>query len=207
MQYIINMMRTRMGHAPPSDLSLSRIATLSVFGASDGLLLTRITVVMHSTAVSMIPGIHPAIKRSPTEVPANIPYIIRGVLGGISIANGPAAAMLLKPIEGLYLYFFISGHAIWLITIAVACPEPHIAPKIALATVLVIARPPVVLPSQFLAHLYASVVNSPLIEKSPININIGSTLSVYVIAVVTGIDLKTDNTGIKAAHQHDPDKT
>ena len=119
----------------------------------------------------------PEINNAPIGSLVRIPYKIKITLGGIKMPSVPPAATLEVDNPGLYLYFFISGKAIFATVAVVAFREPEIDEKIAAVPIVAIARPPCKCPIQLSTILYKSFP-IPVYDKIiPIKINNGITLS------------------------------
>ena len=112
------------------------------------------------------------------------------ILGGISDANVPEAAIqpALKRLS--YPNDVISGKAIFVNTAALTTVEPLAAPKAADAIVVAIASPPGRRPNQLYAALYKSVVKPACVANDPIRINNGITAKVNEFVVLNGIVAK-----------------
>jgi len=76
-----------------------------------------------------IPGMTPAINNFPTDCSADIPYMIKGILGGIITPIIPDAAVNDVLYSFVYSRFSISGIILVPIAATVAGDEPEIAAK------------------------------------------------------------------------------
>ena len=110
------------------------------------------------------PGIIPAIKRSLTEAPEALPYMIKGMLGGIITPSPPATAT--TAVENVLSYptRFISGIVIAPVPATLAIALPEIAPKQALEITAAFAGPPCDFPVRAVARSIKNVP-APLVSS------------------------------------------
>src|SRR5680860_1899641 len=92
------------------------------------------------SAVSMIPGIIPAMNSALMDCSVASPYRTKITLGGISMARVPAAATLAVERESVYLNVRISCRARLPMVAQVAVLEPQTAPNRPPATWLAMAN-------------------------------------------------------------------
>ena len=82
-----------MGRRPLRERTLSRMGYLTASGASVGLTLHMIEMVMQKQIAKMMPGMMPAANSFPTDSPVIMPYRMKDVEGGIRMPRVPPAAM------------------------------------------------------------------------------------------------------------------
>ena len=90
----------------------------------------------------IIPGITPAMKRSPTASSARMAYMIKPRLGGIKVPNVPEHVSVPMDNKSSYLYFLISGKAMEVIVIDPVSVSPETAENPAIAPTLEMHNPP-----------------------------------------------------------------
>ncbi len=135
----------------------------------------------------MRPGMIPAMRSLPTELPVSIAYRTKALLGGIMIARVEAEATTPIAIPFLIPCFSISGMATLARTTQEAPPEPVAAPKAVAPTMVAWIMPPGIPSSQCLASLKPSSAKPARAAKVPIIRKRGMTVRVYCPIAEKGI--------------------